>query len=75
VTTLFTRRLGAVANTAPLDITGHPAITVPAGLVDGLPVGMMITGKRFDDATVLKVADGFESLCGGFPEPPQTWAA
>lgn len=75
VATLFTRRLGAVANTAPLDITGHPAITVPAGLVDGLPVGMMIVGKRFDDATVLKVADAFESLCGGFLEPPKMEAA
>ena len=57
-------------NTAPMDITGHPAISVPAGLVDGLPAGMMIVGKRFDDATVLKVADAFESLCGGFPAAP-----
>lgn len=30
---------------------------------------MMVAGKRFDDATVLKVADAFESLCGGFPAP------
>ena len=58
---------GKALNTAPMDITGHPAISVPAGLVDGLPAGMMIVGKRFDDATVLKVADAFESLCGGFP--------
>ncbi len=63
------RALGKADNTAPLDITGHPAISVPAGLVDGLPAGMMIVGKRFDDATVLRVADAFESLCGGFPTP------
>ena len=31
-------------------------LSVPAGLVDGLPVGMMIVGKRFDDSTVLKIA-------------------
>jgi amidase len=68
---LLERALGKALNTAPFDVTGHPAISVPAGLVDGLPVGMMIIGKRFDDATVLRVADVFESLCGGFPAPPE----
>ncbi|HEY1443211.1 MAG TPA: amidase family protein [Mycobacterium sp.] len=67
---LFGRAVGKAFNVAPIDITGHPAISVPAGLVDGLPVGMMIVGKRFDDATVLKVADAFESVCGGFPAAP-----
>jgi amidase len=62
--------LGKARNTAPMDITGHPAISVPAGLVDSLPVGMMLMGKRFDDATVLRLADAFESLCGGFPTAP-----
>ena len=66
---LLERALGKAFNTAPLNVTGHPAISVPAGLVGGLPAGMMIVGKRFDDATVLKVADAFESLCGGFPSP------
>ncbi|OBA81562.1 amidase [Mycobacterium sp. 1164966.3] len=66
---LLERALGKAFNTAPLNVTGHPAISVPAGLVDGLPAGMMIVGKRFDDATVLKVADAFESLCGGFSTP------
>ena len=70
--TLLGRALGKALNTAPMDITGHPAISVPAGLVDGLPVGMMLIGKRFDDATVLKLADAFESLRGGFPAPPRT---
>ncbi|MBV9321241.1 MAG: amidase [Mycobacterium sp.] len=69
---VLTHAVGMVANTAPFNITGHPAISVPAGLVDGLPVGMMIVGKRFGDATVLKVADAFESLCGGFPAAPKT---
>jgi amidase len=69
---LFGRAVGKAFNVAPIDITGHPAISVPAGLVDGLPAGMMIVGKRFDDATVLKVADAFESHCGGFPAAPST---
>jgi amidase len=71
---LLGRALGKAFNTAPIDITGHPAISVPAGLVDGLPAGMMIVGKRFDDATVLKIADAFESLCGGFPAAPSARA-
>jgi amidase len=67
---LLARALGKAFNTAPMDLTGHPAISVPAGLVDGLPVGMMLVGKRFDDATVLRLADAFESMCGGFPTAP-----
>ncbi|MCV7197236.1 amidase [Mycobacterium angelicum] len=61
--------LNTVANTAPLNLTGHPAISVPAGLMDGLPTGMTIIGRQFDDATVLRVADAFESHCNGFPSP------
>jgi amidase len=57
-------------NTAPFDVSGHPACSVPAGLADGLPVGMMIVGRRFDDATVLRAAHAFEQLVGGFPAPP-----
>src|SRR5207237_1434113 len=41
------RALEMIPNTAPFDISGHPAISVPAPLADGLPVGMMIVGKRF----------------------------
>ncbi|MEI7717313.1 MAG: amidase [Mycobacterium sp.] len=67
---LLDRAGGKSLNTAPMNLTGHPAISVPAGLVDGLPVGIMIVGKRFDDATVLRVAAALESLCGGFPCAP-----
>jgi amidase len=59
-----------IPNTAPFDISCHPAISVPAGLADGLPVGMMIVGQRFGDATCLRVAHAFETLVGGFPAPP-----
>lgn len=63
------RGLEMIANTAPLDVTGHPATSVPAGLVDGLPAALMIVGKRFDDATCLRVANAVEQLNGGFPMP------
>lgn len=61
--------LSMIGNTAPFDVTGHPACSVPAGLVEGLPAGMMIVGKRFDDATVLRVAHAYEQAVGGFPAP------
>ena len=68
--TYISRALEMIPNTAPFDVSGHPATTVPAGLADGLPVGMVIIGKRFDDATCLQAAHAFETLCGGFPAPP-----
>jgi amidase len=68
--TSIARALEMIPNTAPFDVSGHPATTVPAGLSDGLPVGMMIIGRRFGDATCLRVADAFETLSGGFPAPP-----
>jgi amidase len=66
----FARALEMIVNTAPFDVTGHPAISVPAGLVDGLPAGLMIIGRHFDDATCLRVAHTFEQALGGFPVPP-----
>ncbi|TYL36850.1 amidase [Natronococcus pandeyae] len=48
-------------NAIPFNRTGHPAVSVPAGEVDGLPVGLMLVGPRFDDATVLNAAYALES--------------
>jgi amidase len=66
-----------IGNTAPLDITGHPAISVPAGLArvpggpeTGLPAGMMIIGRHFGDAMCLRVARAYEAAAGGFAAPP-----
>ncbi|CAH0122572.1 Glutamyl-tRNA(Gln) amidotransferase subunit A [Paenibacillus sp. CECT 9249] len=46
--------------TIPVSLSGVPAISVPCGFADGLPVGMQIIGKAFDEATVLRVAHAFE---------------
>lgn len=54
------RALNMLPNTAPFDVTGHPATSVPCGTADGLPVGLMLVGERFDDATVLRSAHAFE---------------
>lgn len=63
------RALEMVSNTDPFDVTGHPACSVPAGMVNGLPTGMMLIGRHFDDATVLRVAHAYEQAVGGFPTP------
>lgn len=63
------RALEMVTNTCVTDVTGHPACSVPAGLAGGLPTGMMIIGRHWDDATVLRVAHTFEQAVGGFPTP------
>jgi amidase len=54
------RALNMLPNTSPFDVTGHPAVSVPCGTSDGLPVGLMLVGERFDDATVLRAAEAFE---------------
>jgi len=43
------------------NLTGHPAITVPAGFVDGLPIGLMATGPLYGEDEILRVAAAFES--------------
>jgi aspartyl-tRNA(Asn)/glutamyl-tRNA(Gln) amidotransferase subunit A len=46
--------------TIPTSLAGLPGISVPAGMVDGLPVGLQIIGKALDEATVLRIAHAFE---------------
>ncbi len=49
--------------TAAFNLTGHPAISVPCGLSsEGLPIGLQVAGRSFDEETVLRVAHVYESL-------------
>jgi len=46
--------------TVPANLTGYPAISIPCGFSDGLPIGLQIIGKPFDEGTVLRTAYTFE---------------
>jgi Asp-tRNA(Asn)/Glu-tRNA(Gln) amidotransferase A subunit family amidase len=43
------------------NLTGHPAVVLPAGFVEQLPVGLMLTGKLWDEATLLRAAAAYEA--------------
>jgi aspartyl-tRNA(Asn)/glutamyl-tRNA(Gln) amidotransferase subunit A len=49
-------------STIPVNMAGLPAISVPCGFVDGLPVGLQIIGKAYDESTILKVAQAYQLL-------------
>ena len=50
------------SNTCQANLTGHPSISVPCAMADGLPIGMMITGRQFEDDQVIAAAAAFETL-------------
>lgn len=54
------RAFEMLTNTAPFDVTGHPAMSVPCGMSDGLPVGLQIIGRRYDESTIYRAASAFE---------------
>ena len=54
------RAFEMIGNTAPFDATGHPAMSLPCGESDGLPVGLMLIGKHWDESTIYRAAHAFE---------------
>jgi len=54
------RAFEMIGNTAPFDVTGHPAMSVPCGLDDGLPIGAMLVGKHYDEESIYAAAAAFE---------------
>ena len=57
---IVARSLEMLPNTAPFDVSGHPAINVPCAVSEDLPIGMMLIGRKWDEETVLKAAHAFE---------------
>ena len=59
--------------TVTVNLAGLPGLAVPTGLTaDGLPLGLQVIGKAFDEATVLKVGRSLEQAAG-FTAKPSTW--
>lgn len=60
ITEICTRGFEMMSNTAPFNATGHPAMSIPCGEVEGLPIGMMLVGRHWDEATVYRAAHAYE---------------
>ena len=52
--------LPMIGNTGPFNLSHHPAMSVPCGRVDGLPIGLMLVGRHFDEGTIYRGAHAFE---------------
>ncbi len=57
--------------TLPINIAGLPAISIPAGFANGLPIGMQIIGKPFSEETILKIAYAYEQATDWHKRKPQ----
>jgi amidase len=55
----------------PFNMTGHPAVALPAALADGLPIGVQLVGRRWGDERLLATAGAVVSVIGGFRAPPE----
>ncbi|SCX36107.1 amidase [Agrobacterium rosae] len=49
-------------NCVTTNLTGHPSISIPCGLAGGLPVGMMLIARHYEDALLLQASAAFEAL-------------
>ena len=57
--------------TLPVNIAGLPAISVPSGFAEGLPVGMQVIGKPFAEETILRIADAFQQATDWHTRRPE----
>ena len=58
---ILQRAFEMLPNTSPFDCTHHPAMSIPCGMVDGLPVGMLLVGKSTTKSTIYRAAAAFEA--------------
>ena len=57
--------------TLPFNYIGFPAMSIPSGWADGLPLGVQVAGKLFDEAGVIGLAAAYEARFGPYPLPPR----
>ncbi|HSF62265.1 MAG TPA: amidase [Gaiellaceae bacterium] len=55
-------RLSLMPTNSPWTLAGIPIASVPCGFADGLPVGLALAGRRFEEATVLRAAHAFQTV-------------
>ncbi|MGK9170691.1 amidase [Inquilinus limosus] len=61
ITEIVTRAFEMIGNTSQFDVTGHPAMSLPCGLGGGLPIGLMLVGRDYTEATIYQAAAAFEA--------------
>jgi aspartyl-tRNA(Asn)/glutamyl-tRNA(Gln) amidotransferase subunit A len=60
--------------TAPFNLTGHPAICIPAGFSGGLPLSIQLVGRAFEEAMLLRISHAFEQATEWhMRRPPESW--
>jgi amidase len=59
----------AGGSSTPAAVAGYPNITVPAGMVRGLPVGISFFGAAWSEGTLIKIASGFEAAVKARKKP------
>jgi amidase len=61
-------------NTMIFDFTHHPALSIPCGESEGLPIGMMLVGRHWEEATLYRAAHAFEQASAGGGRRPRARA-
>lgn len=60
---VMAQSFGNTLNTCQFNATGHPSMSIPCGMRDGLPIGLMLTGRAFSEQTIYQAAHAFEQSC------------
>ncbi|SKA39269.1 amidase [Enhydrobacter aerosaccus] len=61
LTEYVSRAFEMIGTTSQFDVTGHPAMSIPCGLEDGLPIGLMLIAKDYDESMIYRAAAAFEA--------------
>lgn len=63
ITEIVARAFEMTNTTSPFDVTGHPAMSIPCGMIEGLPVGLMLVAGDYREATIYQAASAYEADC------------